>query len=87
LNDANKKFKSIDSTYVVPVNPLVWVEFALGIYALITGIILGLTMGWGIVPWMIIYMLGFFYIGGMSLAQSRESARKQPTELVPEKSA
>jgi cellulose synthase/poly-beta-1,6-N-acetylglucosamine synthase-like glycosyltransferase len=87
LNDAHKKLKSVDSMYVVPVNPLIWVEFALGIYALITGIILGPLMGWGIVPWMIIYMLGFFYIGGMSLAQNRESTRKHPTELVPEKSA
>ena len=86
LNDASKKFKSVDRTYVVPVNPLVWVEFALGIYALITGIVLAPILGWGIVPWMIIYMLGFFYIGGMSLAQNRESARKQSTKFVTEKS-
>jgi hypothetical protein len=26
-------------------------------------------IGWGIVPWMVIYMLGFFYIAGLNLIQ------------------
>jgi cellulose synthase/poly-beta-1,6-N-acetylglucosamine synthase-like glycosyltransferase len=86
LNDARRHLRSVDKTYIAPLNPLVWVEFALGIYALITGIVLGSTIGWGIVPWMIIYMLGFFYIGGMSLAQNRDSAHKRIRELTPEKS-
>ena len=86
LNDAHQHLKSVDKTYIAPLNPLVWVEFGLGIYALITGIVLAPTIGWGIVPWMFIYMCGFFYIGGMSLAQNRESARKRIPELTPEKS-
>jgi hypothetical protein len=63
----------------------VWAEFALGVYALITAIVLMPIIGWSILPWMLIYMFGFFYIAGMSLAQNRESARKL-TELKPEKS-
>ncbi|HSJ88190.1 MAG TPA: cellulose synthase family protein [Anaerolineales bacterium] len=86
LNDARKHLKSVDKTYIVPLNPLVWVEFALGIYALISGIVLEPIIGWGIVPWMIIYMLGFFYMGGMSLMQNRQTARKKLPELTPEKS-
>jgi len=71
LNNATKQNKSIDRNYVSPVSPLVWVEIALGIYALITGVILAPYTGWGIVPWMVIYMLGFFYIAGMNLMQNR----------------
>ena len=85
-NKARKRRKSIDSTYFVPVNPLIWIEFILGFYALITAIVLAPRIGWGVVPWMIVYMLGFFYIGGLSLIQSRESTRKPFTKLAPEKS-
>jgi cellulose synthase/poly-beta-1,6-N-acetylglucosamine synthase-like glycosyltransferase len=85
LNDAHKQFKAVDSAYIAPLNPLVWAEFGLGVYALITGIVLAPIIGWSILPWMFIYMFGFFYIAGMSLAQNRESAR-QLTELAPEKS-
>jgi hypothetical protein len=50
---------------------MVWVELALGIYALVTGIVLAPYIGWGILPWMVIYMLGFFYIAGLNLIQHR----------------
>ena len=42
---------------------------ALGLYALVTGIVLAPYIGWGIIPWMVIYMLGFFYIAGLNLIQ------------------
>lgn len=86
LRGAKKRHKPIDSAYFVPVSPLIWIEFLLGIYALVTGIILTPIIGWGLAPWMIVYMLGFFYVGGLSLLQSRESTRKQITKLAPEKS-
>lgn len=86
LSDARKQLKSVDKTYIAPLNPLVWVEFALGLYALITGIVLVPIIGWSILPWMFIYTFGFFYIGGMSLAQNRDSTRKRLRELSPEKS-
>lgn len=86
LDNTHKSNQPIDRAYLSPINPLIWVEFALGIYALITGVILAPVIGWGIVPWMIIYMLGFFYVGGLSLIQNRETARKQITKLAPEKS-
>jgi len=85
LSNTHKQGKSIDSTYLSPINPLIWIEFVLGIYALITGIVLAPIIGWGIVPWMVIYMLGFFYIGGLSLIQNRESTKKRITKLAHEK--
>jgi cellulose synthase/poly-beta-1,6-N-acetylglucosamine synthase-like glycosyltransferase len=72
LNDTATNRKAIDRNYVSPVSPLVWIELLLGLYALISGIILLPLIGWGILPWMIIYMLGFFYIAGMSLIQNRD---------------
>jgi len=69
--DNNKHRKKIDRAYVAPLSSLVWVEIVLGVYALITGIVLAPYIGWGIVPWMIIYMLGFFYIAGLNLIQHR----------------
>ncbi|HEX5836510.1 MAG TPA: cellulose synthase family protein [Anaerolineales bacterium] len=86
LHGAKKRHKPIDSAYFVPVSPLIWIEFLLGVYALITGIILTPIIGWGLAPWMVVYALGFFYVGGLSLLQSRESTRKRITKLAPEKS-
>jgi len=86
LNDGPKQLKSVDKTYLAPLNPLVWVEFALGFYALISAVVLAPILGWSIILWMIIYMLGFFYIGGLSLAQNRESTRKRIRKFAPEKS-
>jgi hypothetical protein len=86
LEDARKRQKPIDRAYLAPVSPRVWLEFILGFYALITGIILEPIIGWGIVPWMVLYMLGFFYVGGLSLIQNRESTRKRIPKLAPEKS-
>jgi hypothetical protein len=59
---------------------MVWVEIALGIYALVTGIVLAPYIGWGIVPWMIIYMLGFFYTAGLNLIQHAPKPSRRATE-------
>ena len=65
----NKPRNKIDRAYVEPLSSLVWVEIALGVYALITGIVLASYSGWSILFWMILYMLGFFYIAGLNLIQ------------------
>ena len=69
LDNRGKQRQKIDRGYVAPLSSLVWIEIALGIYALFTGVVLSHYIGWGIVPWMIIYMLGFFYIAGLNLLQ------------------
>jgi len=69
LNNRQRQKQKIDRAYVAPLSAMVWIEIALGIYALITGVVLAPYIGWGVVPWMVIYMLGFFYIAGLNLIQ------------------
>jgi cellulose synthase/poly-beta-1,6-N-acetylglucosamine synthase-like glycosyltransferase len=82
LNLTNKarQTQKIDRAYVAPLSTMVWVEIALGLYALITGIVLAPYIGWGVVPWMVIYMLGFFYIAGLNLIQHAPHANQRPSE-------
>lgn len=70
LNQGNFQCRRrIDRAYLEPVSPLVWAEAALGIYALFAGIILTPYVGWGILPWMLIYTFGYFYVAGLNLVQ------------------
>lgn len=73
LNVGNqpKHKQKVDRAYVAPLNAMVWVEIALGLYALVTGLVLMPYLGWSILFWMTIYMLGFFYIAGLNLLQHR----------------
>ena len=54
---------------LAPLSSMVWIEIILGLYALVTGIVLMPYLGWSILFWMVIYMLGFFYIAGLNLIQ------------------
>ena len=69
LSNDNGEHQSVDHTYLQPVSPLVWGEIALGFYALLTGYILAGYIGWSIIPWMMIYAAGYFYIAGLNLIQ------------------
>jgi hypothetical protein len=69
VGNSRKEQQKVDRAYVAPLGSMVWIEIVLGIYALITGLILEPYIGWGIIPWMVIYMLGFFYIAGLNLIQ------------------
>jgi len=80
LDNRRKNRQKIDRAYVAPLSSMVWIEIALGIYALFTGVVLSHYIGWGIVPWMIIYMLGFFYIAGLNLIQHAPSTGQQPSK-------
>ncbi|HSL43055.1 MAG TPA: cellulose synthase family protein [Anaerolineales bacterium] len=68
VNNRRQK-KKIDRSYVAPLSSMVWIEILLGLYALLTGIVLMPYLGWSILFWMIVYMLGFFYIAGLNLIQ------------------
>jgi cellulose synthase/poly-beta-1,6-N-acetylglucosamine synthase-like glycosyltransferase len=83
LGASTKQERQLDTTYVEPISPLVWGEIMLGLYALLTMVILVPRLGWGLVPWMTMYMLGYFYIAGLNLAQhgffmSGTRARRKP---------
>ncbi|MDQ2693740.1 MAG: glycosyltransferase family 2 protein [Chloroflexota bacterium] len=71
LNIGNKpkQKQKVDRAYVAPLSSMVWIEIVLGLYALLTGIVLMPYLGWSILFWMTVYMLGFFYIAGLNLIQ------------------
>jgi hypothetical protein len=75
VGNNRKDQRKVDRAYVAPLSSMVWVEIILGIYALVTGLVLAPYIGWGIIPWMVIYMLGFFYIAGLNLIQHSFEAR------------
>lgn len=70
LSNSHAHTRVIDRSYREPISPLVWGEVALGLYAIITIVVLGLRNGWGIAPWMMVYALGYFYIAGLNLMQN-----------------
>jgi hypothetical protein len=69
LSNSHVRGKRIDQSYLDPVSPIVWAEMALGVYALVTIFVLASYVGLGIVPWMLVYFLGYFYIAGLNLIQ------------------
>ena len=87
LGNRNKQRKDIEYRYLPPISQLVWVEIGLGIYALISGIVLQPHIGWGIVPWMLLYMLGYFYIAGLNLIQHIPARSPRPTKSLTAHSA
>ena len=87
LGNRKKQCKDIEYRYLPPISQLVWVEIGLGIYALISGIVLQPHIGWGIVPWMILYMVGYFYIAGLNLIQHTPARRPRPTKSLTAHSA
>jgi cellulose synthase/poly-beta-1,6-N-acetylglucosamine synthase-like glycosyltransferase len=79
LTNRTKHTQKLDRAYITPLSTMVWIEIALGLYAMVTGIVLAPYIGWGIVPWMMIYMLGFFYIAGLNLIQHAPRVKHQLT--------
>jgi len=71
LNHMNsrKRNEKIDSAYIPPISPIVWGEIGLAFYALATIWFLYPHFGFGIVPWMMIYALGYFYMAGLNIIQ------------------
>jgi hypothetical protein len=78
-SNVHQEQKAFDKSYIQPIEPIVWAEIALGFYALITIIFLYPYIGWGIAPWMIIYMLGYFYIAGLNLIQHMPKGNRKTT--------
>jgi cellulose synthase/poly-beta-1,6-N-acetylglucosamine synthase-like glycosyltransferase len=67
-NDRTIK-RVVDGAYIPSISSFIWGELGLGLYALMTIIILGPFTGLRIIPWMTIYCLGYFYIAGLNLIQ------------------
>ena len=84
LGNGHTQNAGIDRRYLPPISPIVWAEIVLGIYALITTIVLKHYVGWGITPWMAIYTLGYFYVAGLNIIQHESAAIS--SRLSPDKS-
>ncbi len=82
LGERRDPAKKIDRAYLPPLSRLVWAEIGLGLYALLTMLILEAHVGWGIVPWMTIYMLGYFYIAGLNLIQHWQDTHVRSPLLI-----
>jgi hypothetical protein len=78
LNLGNQRgpAKHIDRAYLPPLSWMVWGEIGLGLYALLTMVILEPKVGWGIIPCMAAYLLGYFYIAGLNLIQHWQGTRE-----------
>jgi cellulose synthase/poly-beta-1,6-N-acetylglucosamine synthase-like glycosyltransferase len=74
VNNQRKIKQKFDRSYIAPISSMVWIEIILGLYALTSGIVLMPYLGWSILFWMVVYMLGFFYIAGLNLIQHRVEA-------------
>ena len=59
----------IDHSYLQPIRPIVWGEVSLGLFALSTILILQPHLGWGLVSWLGVYALSYFYVAGLNLVQ------------------
>ena len=69
LGNQHTQLQKIDRAYTQPVSGMIWAEIGLGTYALLSGLILAGYVGWGILPWMLVYTVGYFYIAGLNLKQ------------------
>lgn len=69
LRNSGNPTVAIDHAYLPTISPIVWGEIGLGFYALITIFLLEPHRGWEVIPWMLIYWVGYFYIASMNLIQ------------------
>jgi hypothetical protein len=66
----NQASKWQSSQYTLPRDPVAWVELALAFYAfalLLWAIYLG---EWWLIPWLLLYVIGYSYISGLSFVQA-----------------
>ena len=62
--------KSLGSnSYTLSISPTIWGELALTLYSLLTIFLLTPKLGWGIVPWVLVYTSGYGYMASLNLLQ------------------
>lgn len=75
--DSSRRDKGFEQLQRKPVSRLVWAEIFLALYAFLTSLLLVPLLGWGIVPWMALYTIGFFYIAGLNIIQHHPSLHRK----------
>lgn len=74
LTDAQKN--ADPKVYSMPISPLIWGELGLALYSLVTIAVLLPIMGWGIIPWVLVYTAGYLYMAIGNLYQHYGFSRK-----------
>jgi cellulose synthase/poly-beta-1,6-N-acetylglucosamine synthase-like glycosyltransferase len=64
------------SIYVLKTSPVVWLELFMGIYLILTLVVLWPTIGKALAPWLLISSSGFFLVAGLAIFQSFERLQK-----------
>ena len=82
FNLTDKRGDWAGSLYAQSISPLVWLEWAIGLYAVLTCVVLGTSLGWQSIPWILVYAIGYFYVAGLNLVQVNQVSRLR-TKLAP----
>jgi len=65
-----------DKKYKIPFDPMAWAELALSLYALVALVIAWQESFYTSLPYLLMYTVGYGYVGGLTLWQSWEQRRK-----------
>lgn len=87
LSDSNKGNNWTGQTLHQPISKLVWAEILLALYAFVTLLVLTPLLGWGVIPWMGLYIVGFIYIAGLNIIQHSPKLRRKLASLQKEESS
>ncbi len=77
FNIVDNKDKWTKTKYAMKVNWMVWAELALAAYSIISLVILYPYIGFGIVPCLLIYALGYTYMAVLNLVQTWQVSHPQ----------
>jgi cellulose synthase/poly-beta-1,6-N-acetylglucosamine synthase-like glycosyltransferase len=79
LNITDSKENTNSKIYTMPISPMIWGELGLAVYSVITIFVLLPIMGWGIIPWVLVYTAGYLYMAGLNLYQHFGFSRRTQT--------
>ncbi|AGY59892.1 cellulose synthase family protein [Gloeobacter kilaueensis] len=63
--------------YQLPLDPLSFAELGLGAYALWALVLAIAAHAWGVLPFLLLYVSGYGYVGGLGISQHLQSSRRQ----------
>ena len=81
-NDFGKGRVEDRAGYSFQVSPMVWIELLFSLIALGGAYLLYQKLGWAIVPWMLLYVLGYAFIALFNLSQAIRYSTGKPQRLV-----
>ena len=70
------------SQYILPRNPVVWIELILAIYAFALLLWTFFSGDWWLAPWLLLYVVGYGYIAGLSFWQAWQARVVRPLPLI-----